>query len=362
MTRRTPVPDWPARDRVRWVQATEPDGLFGSGGVAAGWSDARKQMVACGYDDWLRWLKDHEQFDPKVEPGERVTRDRVGEYIAAMQDRCAPCTVLFSTRELYDALRAMAPEADWTWLAQLCRILKSRARPVRDKVSRLKPIDELAKLGERMMDEAEAAQASPRRRAVTYRDGLVIAFLAHRPVRLKNLAMMRLGQHLWRASGSWQVIFSAYETKSRRPYEAIFPSALAPRLERYLEVHRPVLMRGRQTGDDAGTSPIHPQLDAVWLSENGNPLPYAAVAAQIFIRTRRAFGRGLYPHAFRDCAATSVAVNNPRHIGDASLILGHADHRTTQKHYNHARSLEASRRHAATLSQLRETLKAKRDG
>ena len=61
---------------------------------------------------------------------------------------------------------------------------------------------------------------------------------------------------------------------------------------------------------------------------------------------------------FRDCAATAVAVDNPKHIGDASLILGHGGYRTTEKHYNHARSLEASRRHAVMLASLRESLKA----
>ena len=82
---------------------------------------------------------------------------------------------------------------------------------------------------------------------------------------------------------------------------------------------------------------------------------------QIFVRTRREFGRGLFPHIFRDCVATAVAIDNPKHIGDASLILGHADHSTTEKHYNHARSLDASRRHAAMLASLRESLKGEAD-
>jgi integrase/recombinase XerD len=65
---------------------------------------------------------------------------------------------------------------------------------------------------------------------------------------------------------------------------------------------------------------------------------------------------------FRDCAATSIAVDNPKHIGDASLVLGHAGHRMTEKHNNHAWSLEASRRHATTIARVRETLNAGRKG
>ena len=165
-----------------------------------------------------------------------MTRERVAAYVAELQAERAPYTVLSRVRELHDALRAMAPESDCRWLGDLSRTLSSRVRPVRDKLPRLKPADELAGLGERLMDEAEAtAKGSARRRAVAYRDGLVIAFLAYRPVRLKNLAMMRLGRHLTKANGSWRIAFAADETKTRVPYEAVFPSALAPRLERYLK-------------------------------------------------------------------------------------------------------------------------------
>jgi integrase len=81
-----------------------------------------------------------------------------------------------------------------------------------------------------------------------------------------------------------------------------------------------------------------------------------ALARRISDHTRQEFGRPISPHLFRDCAATSIAIDNPKHIGDASLVLGHADHKMTEKHYNHARSLEASRKHSATLTQLRSSL------
>jgi len=109
--------------------------------------------------------------------------------------------------------------------------LKAQARPARDKLSHVKPPQDLIALGERLMDEAEAApEWSARRRAVGHRDGLLIALLAYRPVRRKNLAMMRLGRHLMKAGGSWQIVFAAEETKTRVPYEAVLPAALGPRL------------------------------------------------------------------------------------------------------------------------------------
>jgi integrase len=185
----------------------------------------------------------------------------------------------------------------------------------------------------------------------------MVALLGYRPMRRKNFAMMRLGRHVMKVGGRWQIVFASEESKTRRRYDAAFPAALAPRLERYLDVHRPVLMRGEQKDDNPCAPPVHPGLDAVWISQRGTRLMDEDLGFQIFVRTRRKFGRGLFPHMFRDCAATAVAIDNPKHIGDASLILGHADHRTTERHYNHARSLEASRRHAAMLMSLRERLK-----
>jgi hypothetical protein len=362
MTPRPPTAAWPPRDRELWDRALEPGGLFGGGGAGAHWSAASRFKVACGYKAWLSWLAAKELLDPDMKLADRVTCERVATYIAELQAELAPYSVLGHVRELYDALRVMAPETSWKWLAQLHRSLKAQAHPTRDKVSRLKPPQELMKLGERLMDEAEAApERSARRRAVRYRDGLLICLLTYRLIRRKNLAMMRLGHHLMKVGGLWRIVFAAEEIKTRVPYEAVLPAALEPRLEHYLNVHRPVLLRGESADGNPDAPPVHANLDAVWVSEDGIQLTYEAVAFQIVFRTRREFGRSVSPHMFRDCAATAVAIDNPKHIGDASLILGHADHRTTEKFYNHARSLEASRRHAAMLASLRESLKADRN-
>jgi hypothetical protein len=358
LTPRPSTAAWPPRDRELWDKAVEPGGLFGGGG-GAHWSAASRFKVACGYSAWLSWLAARELLEPDTKPADRVTCERVRAYIAELQAELAPFSVLARVRELYDALRVMAPESSWNWLAQLCLTLKAQAHPTRDKLSRLKAPEELVAFGERLMDEAEAApERSARRCAVRYRDGLLIGLLAYRPIRRKNLAMMRLGRHLIKVGGLWRLAFAAEETKTRVPYEAVLPAALEPRLEHYLNAHRPVLLRGESADGNPDAPPLHVELDAVWVSEDGIQLTYEAVAFQIVFRTRREFGHSVSPHLFRDSAATAVAVENPKHIGDASLILGHTDHRTTEKFYNHARSLEASRRHAETISRLRETLKA----
>lgn len=342
--------------------------MFEGGGAGAGWSDASRFKTARGYRHWLLWLEAHGFCDLNLSAADRVTRERVAAYVTELRPTRSPYTVLCRIRELYDAMRVMAPETDWHWLSELHCTLSAGVRPVRDKLPRLRPIGELDDLGQRLMDEAEAAPGWPaRRRAVLFRDGLTIALLACRPVRLKNLAMMRLGRHLVKVGGSWQMLFGAHETKTHVLYEARVPSTLAPRLERYLDVHRPVLLRGKCVPDRANNMPlsegqtsIHSELDAVWVSEVGTQIEQAALAHRIVKHTKAAFGRSVSPHLFRDCVATSIALDNPKHVGDASLILGHAGHRMTEKHYNHARSLEASHRHATTIAHLQVTLNADR--
>lgn len=301
-------------------------------------------------------------YDPNISPADRVTRERVAAYVSELSAALAPYTVLARVQELCDALRVIAPEWNRNCLRQLYRTLRAQVRSARDKFSRLKPSDELTALGERLMKEADSAPDwSARRRAVAYRDGLMISLLIYRPLRLKNLAMMRVGQHLIKVSGTWQILFAAEETKSHAPYEAVLPSALTPKLE-----------RSRR----ASTSP-----DARRADEGSGK--HACGAS----RTRRAMGLGCgyaprgnisrrqdrrpYQSSFRPKRLATSVSRLRRYLDRRRQSEAHrgcfprsrlAGHTMTEKRYNHARSLEASRKHAATLAQLRRSLTARRKG
>ena len=84
-------------------------------------------------------------------------------------------------------------------------------------------------------------------------------------------------------------------------------------------------------------------------------LEKGALANRIRKHAKEAFGASLPPHWFRDAAATSIVVEDPRHVGDAHHVLGNTL-AVTEKYYNQARSLEASRRHHAMLAALRGSL------
>ena len=69
--------------------------------------------------------------------------------------------------------------------------------------------------------------------------------------------------------------------------------------------------------------------------------------------TRAAFGTAVWPHLFRDCLFTSLAVEQPELIGIGPAVLGHSSLATGQKHYNQARMLEACRLYTAALLEVR---------
>ena len=76
---------------------------------------------------------------------------------------------------------------------------------------------------------------------------------------------------------------------------------------------------------------------------------------RVVARTSERLGKPINPHLFRDCAVTSVAIDDPAHIGIAARLLGHRTGSTTERYYNQARGVEASRL-------MQESLLARRNG
>ena len=109
------------------------------------------------------------------------------------------------------------------------------------------------------MAQAEAGGGlRPRGQARLYRDGLMIACLAYRPLRLANFISLELGHHLQRRGSGWWLEIPAAETKTRRAITLPFPEPVVPALERYLAYWRPQLAPPGQA-----SSPC----PALWLTE-----------------------------------------------------------------------------------------------
>jgi len=239
------------------------------------------------------------------------------------------------------ALRAIAPDYDLTVLRAIHNAVQRKARP-KDKRGKLVSAGRLVALGLQLVNESERDGVVRDLRG--YRDGLLIAFLAARPIRLGNLAGLRVDRHV-EIHGEHVVLnLSGSETKNAQPIECWLPDDLVSQFQRYLRDVRPRFYR---VDNHQG----------LWPSSKGRPLTAAGVYQIVTRRTKQAFGSAIHPHLFRDIAATTLALARPDQALLSRDLLHHADFRMTEKHYLHAQTVEAGRSYADQIDAIRQESK-----
>jgi integrase/recombinase XerD len=355
-----PLEAWPAIDRARWLAAQEPAGFLEASNPVSKWSADSKVITEQGYGRWLAFLDRNQALDPSSTPGDRVTVDHLREFVVDLQGRVAPMSVSIAAGTLLRMVRVLEPQRDWTVLARVYRQLKRTAAPSRDKLSKMVPATDLLALGIQLMETWAHVRSQQVYKAAQFRDGLIISILICCPMRLRNLTEIVIGRHLLFDGQAYRLEFTAAETKAGRLYHAAVPVELTPYVEDYLQVHRPRLQMFSRA-DGPGTD------GRLWLGRRGRPLSSGAIQRLIVARTTEAFGKAIYPHLFRDIAVTELVDFAPDEIAIAADLLGHADLRTTRKHYiqvqgmvAHARVQEviAARRRAATCRDSAGTSRA----
>ena len=239
--------------------------------------------------------------------------------------------------------KGVAPERGWTWLVDMKNRLWARAKPARDKTAKIRSSDDLFGLGLSLMQSADGftCRYTPLAAEVRYRNGLLIAMLAARPIRLKNLAGIQIGRHLTRIDGVYWLRLEAEEVKNRKHIEVPLPEVLTVYVDRYLTKLRQRLLGGSES-------------NRLWISCQGLPLSERVIYHHVTRLTEDAFGEAISPHLFRDCAATSVAIHDPEHVRIAAAILGHHGLSTTQRYYDQSRMLEAGRSFQSALIKRRK--------
>ena len=280
-----------------------------------------------------------------VAPARRITPERVAAYIAdLLARRNRASTVLCRIDEIYNVLRVIAPAADVRWLLDVTAQLRNEVTPSPTKRAQLRRADELFDLGQKLMRGAEADQAMPvLKRAVQYRDGLMIALLAARPMRIGNFAAPKIDRHLIADGTGYRLVLS--ETKNRQRVEYDVPVALVADIARYISHHRPILLTcgGRYAAND---------VNVLWVSREGTAMFEGSIRDSIKERTLAAFAVAIPPHRFRDAAATDYAEKDPVHALAAALLLGNHP-ATMMKHYNQSRGRGAHLRYHAGIAALR---------
>jgi integrase len=349
-----PVAVWPIGDRLAWETALCKGDVLEAGGGGSEWAPHSRRKIGNGYGRWLTWLETRGLLVIDSEPAGRVTPERVREYVIDLRVDNAPYTVIARVQELRHAIRVMAPEQDWAWLRSIENRVRHGAVSVRNKRARVVPAEALAASGIELMtgtDDPESGTALQRARR--FRDGLLIALLAARPLRRRNLAAIEIGRHLVGEGRGYWLRFNADETKTGEPIEAPLPDALGPYMERYLSTFRPFLLARDGRWKRGSTAPV---ATALWISDHGSCMTEIAIYFRIRKLTAERFGHSINPHLFRDSAATSIAIEDPEHVHVVRSILGHSTLQSGERHYIHARMLEASRRYQAHVLELRRRL------
>ena len=344
------VEEWQEVDQQHWRTMLHPGGLFDDDGRAAHWAPATIEKNRKGYGRWLGRIGQTGELDPGVEPWERVTPTRVSDYVKHLQNEVAPYTVIGRLNELSAVMQAMAPDEDWSWLNRAISHLKAARPRAREKQSRLRPSRTLFRtaIKELRRINPDGTKGSIHK-AVRYRDTLIVALLASRPLRRSNLAAMRIGSHLVDIGDGYKIVFESDEMKNRKFFETGVNKQLSPFIDRYIADWRPLLLKDKKT-------------DRLWVSLRGQPMSGHDIYLRVTANTKVLFGQSMNPHLFRDAMATSVAIEDPENVRIIMALNGHSSLRTDERYYIQAGSIDAGRQYHAMIRERRQLAKRRKNG
>jgi hypothetical protein len=191
-----PLTDWPQADRKAWTDAQVRADVLDDGGIVSHLSPCTLQDLTRRYAYFLYFLAEEAKLNPHGPAAASVTEENVLLYVRYLEPRVSSVTLAQSLYKLSRVAACLGPKQDWRWLKRVARRLDLRAKP-RDKRHEVVEIKALFELGVKLMNEAERADnLAPLRRALLYRDGLIIALLAADPLRRANIAALEIGKTL----------------------------------------------------------------------------------------------------------------------------------------------------------------------
>ena len=213
--------------------------------------------------------------------------------------------------------------------------------------ARLRQFDDPENL-RRLIDLPDAILARlPKSEAVSYADAvrlqsaLAVAVFLVAPMRIKNLAGLRLDRHLvlTRVGGVRHIVIPAAEVKNHEALTFEVSDHVGKLLDAYLTRGRPVL-----ASDAAGF---------LFPARQGGAKTPAQLAAQIKRTIAQETGIDLNAHAFRHLVATLFLRENPGEYETTKQLLGHKILATTVKAYCGVEQSDALRRLDALIDRHR---------
>jgi integrase len=258
-----------------------------------------------------------------------------------LKQRVSSVTVYGSIQKLRRITQFIAPKSELGWRIEIERELFSAMRP-KSKWDRIVLAEVIIEAGLTLLAEAGTAKELPKlTRARMVRNGLMIALLAHYPIRLRNFAALSIGSSLRKIDDVWWIILTAAETKEKKADERPIEDYLRNLIDKYLENHRLNLARGKDPPS------------ALWLTMDGKPMAEYSVREVITETTLSTLGVPINPHMFRAAGVTTAAIyaGDRPHLGSA--ILHHTHPVVTQENYNRASCVTASKAYGSLTRQFR---------
>jgi site-specific recombinase XerC len=333
-----PYDEWPAGDRRLWTAAFAPSAWFDQQPPQL--STATVTKYRDGYGRWLGFLAHIGELDAQAAPGERVTPDRAGRFLALMRQLGnRDCTIVGRFAELRAVLQLIASDRDWRWLTSPGGTALRSCFELAKRDFLVPHSQQLFEWGIQLMQEATAA-SGPARRQVMLRDGLLIAIAAARGLRLRSLLGLRLGTNILKLGEEWFIALRESDEKTEDPIAYPLPAELTPWIERYVAKEREELRRGNAT-------------DAFWIGWAGRPLTIRGLEKRVRWWSAKEFDKPFGPHRFRHAVGTTAPQEVPESPGLAMALLGlSAD--VYDEHYNRADSARAAARFHETIRRERE--------
>jgi hypothetical protein len=186
--------------------------------------------------------------------------------------------------------------------------------------------------GQLMQQARLLRRHAPVRAAVLAQIAVAVAILTVAPVRLGNLASIRLGENLSKPGGphsTFCLTFRKYDVKNRIPLQFKLDEMVTAIIDEYVHDFRPALMRGS---------------NADWLfpGHSGEHKEKISFSTQIVDRVQKSTGLRITVHQFRHAAGALILKHRPGEYELVRRTLGHKSIQTTTNFYCSLETTQAS--------------------
>ena len=195
---------------------------------------------------------------------------------------------------------------------------------------------------DKMLKKALAGNGPLQAAAKLHETALALALLFVEPIRIGNLVALDITKHFRRdRRGKLNRIFiGGDEVKNAVTIEILLPEALAIRIQRHLDVFRPILLKGKSS-------------TALFPGKAGLPLGTQALGVRLRRITKQQLGAHFTAQLARHLAAEILLDADVNNLPLAQRLLAHTRPETTEKIYGMPRTSAAQRVYAKLVERDR---------